>query len=249
MKIGMLEPPTIKASDVRFSQPLTVTLTSATKGEIRYTLDGSEPNETSMIYTKPFVLTATTIVKARVFAAGSSPSFTTTHKFNYDYIVKTTFSRKANTPYNQNMETALFDGHLGSVDDLSRDWLGFSGKTVTTTLELAKPIDIEYVLLRYAHSPSTWAFAPEKVKLTFSADGETYGDTVYTEVDFSPAEQENSEPRLVELRVPVNKKGIGYIKIEPETIDRIPSWHRAKGLKPWLMMDEIKVSEIVGAKE
>lgn len=247
-KVGMLEPPAITASEMRFSQPLTVKIASSGKGEIRYTLDGSEPEETSLLYTKPFVLTTTTVVKARVFAKGNSPSFTATHKFNYDYIVKTTFSRKPNTPYNQNPETALFDGHMGTVDDLSRDWLGFSGRSVSTIVELAKSIDIEYVVLRYAHSPATWAFAPEKVMLTFSADGETFSDTILVETGFDPTDQEYSEPRVVELRIPVGKNDIGYIKIEPSTIDKIPVWHRANGLKPWLMMDEIKVSEIVREK-
>ncbi len=243
--VGMLEPPDIKASELRFSQPLTVTLSSKSKGEIRYTLDGSEPNETSMLYARPFVLTTTTVVKARVFSAGSSPSFTATHKFNYDYIVKTVFSRKPNTPYNQNAETALLDGHTGSVDDLSRDWLGFSGNGVTTTLELAKPIDVEYVVLRYAHSPATWAFAPHSVTLSFSDDGAVYGDSVTVETGFDPTEKENSGARVVEIKVPVNRSNTGFVKIEPAAIDKIPSWHRAKGLKPWLMMDEIKVTETI----
>ena len=100
----MVEPPDIKASELRFSKPLSVTLSSKSKGEIRYTLDGSEPDETSTLYTNPFVLTSTTVVKARVFVKNGSPSFTSMHKFNYDYIVKTDFSRKPNTPYNKNVE-------------------------------------------------------------------------------------------------------------------------------------------------
>ena len=244
--VGMVEPPDIKASELRFSKPLSVTLSSKSKGEIRYTLDGSEPDETSSLYTNPFVLTSTTVVKARVFVKNGSPSFTSTHKFNYDYIVKTDFSRKPNTPYNKNVETALFDGIEGSVDDLTRDWLGFSGKSVTTTLELAKPIDIDYVVLRYAHSPATWAFAPYRVNVLFSSDGVDYGDTMAAELGFDPADEGESEPRVVELRIPVDKNSIGFIKVEPVTVDRIPSWHRAKGLKPWLMVDEVKVVEKTG---
>lgn len=243
--VGMLEPPLIKASELRFSKPLTVTLSTKSKGDIRYTLDGSEPDETSALYSKPLTLTSTTVVKARVFMKGSSPSFTATHKFNYDYIVKTKFSRKPNTPYNQNAETALFDGHTGSVDDLSRDWLGFSGRGVATTLELAKPINVEYVVLRYAHSPATWAFAPHSVTLSFSADGAVFGDSITVETGFDPTEKENSEARVVELKIPVNRDNIGFVKVEPATVDKIPAWHRAKGLKPWLMMDEVKVTENV----
>ena len=262
---GILEPPSISASEARFSQPLTVTITSpdvvpdkpadkakpTRKGKtqdpaapvIRYTLDGSEPTETSPIYTAPITITTTTVVKARVFSDGMPPSFTATRKFNYDYIIKTAFSRHANTPYNVGTDTILYDGEHASVDDLARGWLGFSGKAPAITVTLAKAVDIDYITLRYAHAPAVWAFAPRNVTVTFSTDGTTWGDTVTFALPFDPAAQENNTDQLIELRIPVDRSGVGFIRIEPEDIGRIPAWHRAKGLKPWLMMDEIEISE------
>ena len=241
---GILEPPQISASATRFSQPLTVKLsTKADNQTIRYTLDGSEPTEVSALYTAPLTITSTTVVKARAFVKGMPPSFTATRKFNYDYIVRTGFSRKANTPYNVGVDTILYDGERGSVDDLSRGWLGFSGTAPVVNVELAKAVDIDYLVLRYAHSPAVWAFAPREVIIVFSANGNEWGDTVHYTIPFDPAAQENAADQLVELRIPVERKGIGYIKIEAETMDKIPGWHRAKGLKPWLLMDEIEVSE------
>lgn len=261
---GILEPPLVKASAPRFSQPLTVTLTmpqslaepqSLHAGrassrlvvqpttQIRYTLDGTEPTEASLLYDGPITLSTTTVVKARAFQPDMPPSFTATRKFNYEYIVRTAFSRKASTPYNLGTDTILFDGEHGSVEDLSHGWLGFSGTAPVTVVELSRPIDIDYVVLRYAHSPAVWAFAPRDVLLTFSADGETWGDTMRYTVPFDPAAQDNDADQLVELRIPVERHGVGYIKVEPSTIVKMPDWHRAKGLKPWLMMDEIEISE------
>gem|GEM_PF-2800040 len=59
-----------------FFSPLTnVTIACATSGAtIRYTLNGSEPDETSAVYSAPIPLTATTTVKARAFAANKDPS-------------------------------------------------------------------------------------------------------------------------------------------------------------------------------
>ena len=243
---GILEPPTITASAPRFSQPLTITLstkTSTPNAVVRYTMDGTEPTEASPVYTAPLTITATTVVKARVFAKDMPPSFTATRKFNYDHIVRTTFSRKANTPYNVGTDTILYDGETGSVDDLSRGWLGFSGQAPVVTVELAKAVDVETLVLRYAHSTAVWAFAPREVTITFSADGTTWTDTVHYTLPFDPAAKENSADQIVELRIPVERSGVGYIKIEQTTIGKIPAWHRAKGLKPWLMMDEIQIEE------
>ena len=243
MTLGILQPPVITSAEVRFSQPLTVSISAPQPCDIRYTLDGTEPTEMSERYTKPFSIGATTVVKARAYAKDIPPSFTATCKFNYDYIVRTTFSRKANTPYNVGVDTLLFDGVKGTVDDLSQGWAGFSGEPVVTTIQLAKPIDVESVTVRYAHAPNAWTFAPRQVKFAFSADGDTFTDTVAATIAFDPAEEEENAPRVVELRVPVNKSGVGFIKVMPQTIGSIPAWHRAKGLKPWLLIDEIEIIE------
>ena len=243
VKTGIVDPPKITASQPRFSQPLTVTITSQVKGDIRYTLDGSEPTETSALYDKPLTLTTTTVVKARVFAKEMPPSFTATRKFSYDHILSTSFSRKPNTPFNVGTDTILFDGLKSSVDDLQHGWLGFSGNGVVATVNLAKTIDIDYVVLRYAHVPDNWAFSPRQVDILLSSDGQNYSDTLHVAVPFDPSLAEENTPRVVEIRVPVNKNDIQSLKIDALAIDAVPAWHRAKGLKPWLLMDEIEVSE------
>ena len=243
MVAGVLEPPTINAAEVRFSAPLAVTITSKAPCEIRYTLDGSEPTEASPRYTGPITIGTTTVVKARAFAKGMPPSFTSTRRFNYDYIVTTAFSRKANTPYNVGADTLLFDGQKGTVDELNRGWLGFAGEPVTTTVMLAKPIAVAHLTLRYAHAPATWAFAPREVTLLLSTDGVNFSDTVKTLLPFDPADEAENSPRVVELNVPVGRAAVQAVKIIPTTIGAIPAWHRAKGLKPWMMMDEIEVAE------
>lgn len=247
---GIPKPPVITADAPRFAQPLKVTITTTQSFKqsnnqtiIRYTLDGSEPDETSPVYTAPFTLDKTTVVKARVFAKDMPPSFTATRKFNYDYILRTTFSRKPNTPYNVGADTLLFDGDRGTADNLSFGWLGFSGGDLTTVVELAKPLDVESVMLRFAHNPALWAFAPQTVTLSFSADGQTFADTVQVSIPFNPSDQSETEARVVELTVPSNAHNIGFIQIDIKTIEQVPAWHRAKGLKPWLMMDEIEIIE------
>ncbi|WP_294587449.1 GH92 family glycosyl hydrolase [uncultured Bacteroides sp.] len=58
-----------------FLDKAVVTLATATVGaEIRYTLDGSEPTETSLLYEKPFELDKTTQIKAKGFKEGFRPS-------------------------------------------------------------------------------------------------------------------------------------------------------------------------------
>lgn len=240
---GIPEPPVINANSVRFAKPLTVTITAPASGEIHYTTDDSDPTLESPIYKKPFVIEATTMVKARVFAKNAPPSFTASRKFNYDYISRTDFSRKPNTPYNVGSDTILFDGERGDINSLTRGWLGFSGGDVVTTVVLAKSLDVESIVLRYAHNPAVWAFAPQSVTLAFSADGSEYTDTVVVHPQFDPGMQSESQPRVVEINVPVDRRGVESVKITACTIGPIPQWHRGKGLNPWILMDELEVNE------
>lgn len=245
---GIPEPPVIKANAVRFAQPLTVSIASVTTGEIRYTTDGSEPTLESPLYKKPFAINATTVVKARVYVKNAPPSFVASRKFNYDYIGSTKFSRRPNTPYNVGTDTLLFDGERGDINNLSHGWVGFSGDDVSTVVELTKPLDVESVMLRFAHNPSVWAFAPASVTMAFSVDGMDYSDTASVQLGFDPTLQSEGQPRVVEVNVPSDRRGVSYVKITAHTIGTIPSWHRGKGLNPWLLMDEVEVVEGTGVQ-
>lgn len=245
---GILQPPVISASATRFAAPLSVTLSAPDNNlqgaEIHYTLDGSEPTTSSPLYVGPLTLTATTLVRARLFAPGMPPSFTASRKFNYDYIVSTTFSRRPNTPYNAGADTILFDGIRGSIDDLAHNWLGFSGDPVTVTVALSKPLLVDALRIRFAHSPATWAFAPRQLQISYSSDGQHFSSPETISMPFDVQSQDNSESRVVSLDIPASQSDpVTYIRIHNVTINSIPLWHRAKGLKPWLLIDEIEIIE------
>ena len=70
-KLATPESPTA----TEFETSASVTLTCATNGAtIYYTLDGSTPTASSTLYTGPFTLTKTTMVKARAFKSGYASS-------------------------------------------------------------------------------------------------------------------------------------------------------------------------------
>ena len=67
--------PFVKSGDPLFEKSVTVTLDCETQGsQIRYTLDGSEPNENSTIYSAPFVIDKTGVLKIRSFSSDILPS-------------------------------------------------------------------------------------------------------------------------------------------------------------------------------
>ncbi|HOL67936.1 MAG TPA: chitobiase/beta-hexosaminidase C-terminal domain-containing protein, partial [bacterium] len=58
-----------------YASAQSVAITCSTSGaSIRYTTDGSDPTETSTIYTTPVAVNTTTTIKARAFKEGMNPS-------------------------------------------------------------------------------------------------------------------------------------------------------------------------------
>ncbi|MBL7952564.1 MAG: CotH kinase family protein [Flavobacteriales bacterium] len=68
--------PQISAASALSQDPILVNITqnNTPPSEIRYTLNGSEPTESSLLYTGPLTVNSSSVVKARVFKVGRAPS-------------------------------------------------------------------------------------------------------------------------------------------------------------------------------
>ncbi|MCR5752450.1 MAG: chitobiase/beta-hexosaminidase C-terminal domain-containing protein [Kiritimatiellae bacterium] len=82
--VATVADPTFSPASCTFYPAASVTLSCTTAGAtIRYTLDGSEPTDSSAAYTGPIAISATTTVKARAFAADMNPSAIASATFTY----------------------------------------------------------------------------------------------------------------------------------------------------------------------
>ncbi len=81
-KIEYAKTPKIDFKDIMFLNTRKVTLVRAEpNAKLFYTLDGTEPNENSKPYTKPIIITKTSVFKTRSYVDGIAPSYTTTVHF------------------------------------------------------------------------------------------------------------------------------------------------------------------------
>jgi uncharacterized repeat protein (TIGR03806 family) len=70
----VLSPPTMTPRGGNFSNAVTVALHGDPGAEIRYTIDGTVPTKSDLLYDKPFQLAGPTIVRARSFLPGHERS-------------------------------------------------------------------------------------------------------------------------------------------------------------------------------
>jgi hypothetical protein len=89
--------PTITPNGGTFTNSATVTLQTSTSGaSINYTTDGTTPTQSSKVYSAPFALTTTSLVKAQAFKSGMTPSSQVSAWFTKDASFDFSLSNSGN---------------------------------------------------------------------------------------------------------------------------------------------------------
>lgn len=105
---GLLSEPTASSTGGFYLSPISITLTPGSVNDtIRYTLDGSDPDYTSTIYSLPILINSTKVLRARSFNSGLMPSRTMTNSYFINFSTALTVVSLSTNPGNflmKNME-------------------------------------------------------------------------------------------------------------------------------------------------
>ena len=168
-----------------FTEPIAVALATTTSGaEIRYTLDGSEPTETSALYAAPVPVDRSLTLKAKGFKPGAAPSRTLTLEAE-----KAVFRKGApagETATRPGVAYSYYEGVFSCVDDIRKGKYVSSGTMPAPSIAQAPQEDhFAYVFTGLILIPErgVWEF------MTKSDDGSvlTIGDRKVVDNDGSHA--------------------------------------------------------------
>lgn len=102
---------------IKTGQTVQVTITHNTSQIIRYTLDGSEPSESSQSYHSPISVTRSLVIKAKAFY--HDHSFSSTGNFKYVFA-KPLQPKMATGNLSEGLQYQYFEGEWDSLPDLER---------------------------------------------------------------------------------------------------------------------------------
>jgi hexosaminidase len=213
--------------------------TADNQSVIRYTIDGTEPTASSLVYQPTGVIvTKDATVRATAFSGKGEKLGKDMSK--YFYINKSTGRKYTLTDQPKNYtggETyGLTNGVKGEAGNLDT-WVGFEGKNLDATIDLGQVMDLHKVSFAFLRAKSSWIMLPREVEVLVSSDGKKF-----TSSKKIPLGNLEGEEKIVQqLSVGVDGQKGRFIKVIAQNYGKLPENHPGKGSPAWLFIDEIGV--------
>lgn len=208
--------------------------------DLRYTTDGSIPNEESALYTQAFDINESSIIKiVAIRKTGGDKQIVERRVVNHLAITKPyNLTYPYSNFYVAGADTGLTDGLRGTDNFRDRLWQGFQGTDFGATVDLGDEKFISKVSVGFLQSTLSWIFYPECVIAYASVDGENWNNVGEVKNSVS---QKDALTSTMDFIIEFKKVKARYIKIIASSIHVCPDWHPGAGGATWLFVDEIIV--------
>ncbi|HLO91791.1 MAG TPA: GH92 family glycosyl hydrolase [Lentimicrobium sp.] len=232
--------PIIENNNQLFDNQASVSITSYDGATIHYTIDDSEPDESSLIFNKPLIFNESTTLKFKGYKAGFIPSSTQVSKYikrpqGIELILQSEYAPQ----YSGNGQNTLIDGIKGSDDFRLGGWQGYEGKDLIADIILSSDKPVTSLEIGFFQDINAWIFMPEKVELWSSAEGKFFKQIATISNDV-PANQWG----VVLKQFAFNSLNIKdrYLRIKAISIKTCPPEHKGSGYPAWIFSDEISIT-------
>ena len=210
--------------------------------DIHYTIDGSEPDKNSKVYTGPFAIERSCIVKATCFEDNRdkiiSEKYILYHKGMGHFRKLNTVAGNYRPEYSGGSEDALLNGAVGSSNYKDGNWQGFYGNDCDIELDFGKKEKLNSLKINFITNPYDWILMPKKMSVYVSNNGSNY--TLFKSYDIDE-EVETSKTTIVTKNIDINGVNSRYIRIVVETPGLIPEGLPGYDNPSWMFMDEIVI--------
>ena len=214
MKSGFLVlNPVINGGGMSFKDKRSVSITSSQpQTKIYYTTDGTQPDQKSKLYTKPFDINLSTDIQAIAIDKNQNRSFVTKAFFKKK---PNDWSVKLNVPYESQYEgggaEGLIDGIRGTTNWRMGNWQGYQLNDPDVVIDMGKAAEISTITIGFLQDVRAWIVMPRKVEVSVSMDGKEY-EKVSSAENILPIE--DLQPQLKNVVADAGKKTCRFIKVK-----------------------------------
>lgn len=208
---------------------------------IKYTTNGMDPDSTaSEMYSKPFKLPDSTLVMVRAYKDGWLPSEAVSFPFFKKGFEpeKLVLLTQPNEKYPGKGAASLIDRETGSAEDYKgRAWLGFDNEPFSVQIDFGeKAPTIQQVVLSYGQNMRQNIMPP--VALEVWGGNDTSELKLIKKVSPKvPSKNQGNREEMIPVSFAPSK--FRYYKVVAFPIAKLPKWHRQKGKKGLLFVDQL----------
>lgn len=209
--------------------------TPAENSRVVYTLDGSEPDGNSKVFSDKIIIDSTTLVSACAIRDGKivSPVFRSIYNLNKatgrKYVLE-----HPNPQYSGSTANALTDGMKGSQKSFDK-WVGTLGHDYNLVLDLERQEEFSHISISFLDGVGSWIFLPTEVSFYYSDDG----------LEWNLISPQNCtidrQGQIQTYNVNTEPLRARYIKVYARTVRQCPEGHPGYGYDAHCFADEIIV--------
>lgn len=202
--------------------------------DIRYTLDGSELNNSSEKYINPIQLSETTTIKASLFENDKAigKELNKTIKFHKAVGKIVTYKEIYSDSYKGAGEFGMVNALRGTKNFHDGQWQAWLGKDMELTIDLEEETSISEVTVGSIENQGPGIYFPIQVTVFISNDGENYQEVGSVNRDYA----KNTASELKDFVIEFKEQNARYVKVVATNLKKTPN-----GGDVWLFIDEILI--------
>ncbi|RYZ32712.1 MAG: hypothetical protein EOP49_37145, partial [Sphingobacteriales bacterium] len=204
-----------------------------------YTLDGSEPDSSSLVYKGQLVITDSGTLKVIAMRSGWLPSKIQSFHFEKASL-RFTYAKLDERPdkrYEAKFDSSLIDLAKGSPDPSDGNYLGYYGNNMNAMIGFDTPVMINSVTVSCLVKHNSMILSPVLAELWISDDsGKPIQRIASVSSQNKTFVKEGFKQKII-LKFP--KQKIKYLKLKLVNPGKTPATHESRGAKSWIFIDEI----------
>lgn len=216
---------------------LNVQLSTMADDPIYYTLDGQDPTEKSLKYTKPFTIDQSVVLKTMaVHPDRTSKISVDTIRFNKATLKPVVLLQPNESRFSPDGPVVLVDGRNGNHSFDTGAWLAVAGNDLEAVINMQAETILSSASVYVYVRKDAWLFDARGFSVSVSSDNKNYKEVASQEYKQM---QESDSDGIIEHELSFDPCKATYVKIKVISEKSMPDWHWDAGKAPFLLVDEI----------
>lgn len=216
---------------------LNVQLSTMADDPIYYTLDGQDPTEKSLKYTKPFTIDQSVVLKTMaVHPDRTSKISVDTIRFNKATLKPVVLLQPNESRFSPDGPVVLVDGRNGNHSFDTGAWLAVAGNDLEAVINMQAETILSSASVHVYVRKDAWLFDARGFSVSVSSDNKNYKEVASQEYKQM---KESDSDGIIEHELSFDPCKATYVKIKVISEKSMPDWHWDAGKAPFLLVDEI----------